>query len=120
MAGDHLPKDVGKMLFRFLQELANGHSGNRTPVPDLQGKARFSLDDINIASSTTDDIPLSETDSVITYNPSFASSETTIDSYKSEKTINSRKSRYNTLPRRKYADIALTHGIVSSDADVSD
>ena len=44
---------------------------------------------------------MDETDSFI-YNPSFASSETSIVSYKTESTINSRKSRYNALPRHKY------------------
>ena len=57
------------------------------------------LDDITITSkmtsSTTDDVP--ETGSFM-YNRSFASSDTSIVSYKTEKTVNSRKSRYNTLP----------------------
>ncbi len=76
---------------------------------------RFSLDDINVTSSTTD-----ETDSFI-YNPSFVSSETSIASYKTERTINSRKSRYNALPRRKYADVGrlrVPKGLVSLDVDV--
>ncbi len=75
---------------------------------------RFSLDNINVTSSTTD-----ETDSLI-YNPSFASSETSIASYKTERTINSRKSRYNALPRPKYADVGrlrLPQGLVSLDVD---
>ncbi|KAI9457011.1 hypothetical protein BJY52DRAFT_1274505 [Lactarius psammicola] len=79
---------------------------------------KFSLDDINVTSSTTDESP--ETDSFI-YNPSFASSEISIDSYKTERTINSRKSRYNALPRRKYADVGrsgLPRGLVSLDLDV--
>ncbi|KAI9451003.1 hypothetical protein BJY52DRAFT_135038 [Lactarius psammicola] len=76
--------------------------------------SRFSLDDINITSSTTYEIH--ETDSFI-YNPSFASSETSIASYKTERTINSRKSRYNTLPRRKYAGIGIPHGLVSLGVD---
>lgn len=63
-----------------------------------------------------------ETNSLI-YSPgsSFASSDTTsIASYKTEKSINSRKSRYNALPRRKYADIGqpkLPPGPVSKDID---
>ena len=60
---------------------------------------KFSLDDISITSkitsSTTDDIP--KTGSFI-YNRSFASSDTSIASYKTKKTVNSRKNRYNTLP----------------------
>ncbi|KAF8261677.1 hypothetical protein EI94DRAFT_1745470 [Lactarius quietus] len=79
---------------------------------------RFSFDDINISSSTTDDIP--ETDSFV-YNPSFASSDTSIASYKTEKTVNSRKSRYNALPRHKYADVGrlrLPQGPVSLDVVV--
>jgi hypothetical protein len=46
----------------------------------------------------------SETDSFI-YNPSFASSDSTIDSFKTERTVNSRKSRYNIAPRPKCADM---------------
>ncbi|SRR6266702_382971 len=49
------------------------------------------------------------------YNPSFSSSETSIASYKTERTINSRKSRYNALPRRKYADIGHPQGLRSLD-----
>ena len=78
---------------------------------------RFSLDDIDIISSTTYEIH--ETDSFI-YNPSFASSETSIASYKTERTINSRKSRYNTLPRRKCADTGIPRGRVSLDVDVAE
>ena len=75
------------------------------------------MDDINIAaptSSTTDEIP--EADSLI-YSPSFVSSES-ITSYKTEKTVNSRKSRYNALPRRKYAGIGLPNGQVSLGVDI--
>ena len=71
------------------------------------------MDDINITPSTTD-----ETDSFI-YNPSFASSETSIASYKTERTINSRKSRYNALPRHKYAGIGLPNGLMSLGDDVA-
>ena len=59
-----------------------------------------------------------ETDSIL-YSPSFILSDTTsIASYKTERSINSRKSRYNTLPRRKYAGIVqprLPTGLVSED-----
>ena len=75
------------------------------------------MDDINIASSNSSTMDeISETDSFI-YSPSFASSES-IASYKTEKTINSRKSRYNALPRRKYADIGLPNEQVSLGVDV--
>ena len=71
-------------------------------------------------ASNSDVVSLPDTYSFI-YNPSFVSSETSsISSYKTERTINSRKSRYNILPRRKYADIGhLRHpqGLVSSDVD---
>ncbi|KAN0137422.1 hypothetical protein V8E53_004867 [Lactarius tabidus] len=67
------------------------------------------MDDINITPSPTDEIP--ETDSFI-YNPSFASSES-IASYKTERSVNSRKSRYNALPRHKYAGIGLSNVIVT-------
>ena len=73
------------------------------------------MDDISIASSTTDEIP--ETNSHIS-SPSLGSSGTSIASYKTEKSINSRKSRYNALPRRKYAGIGLPNGLVSLDVDV--
>src|ERR1700761_3154686 len=85
---------------------------------------RFSLDDINITASATDDIPetdsFAETDS-FTYNPSFASSGTSIASYKTERTINSRKSRYNAPPRHKYADFGRLRppqGVVPLGVDV--
>lgn len=61
-----------------------------------------------------------DTDSVI-YNPSFSSNGyTSIASYKTEKSINSRKSRYNALPRRKYTGIGqrkLSQGLVSEEVD---
>lgn len=38
------------------------------------------------------------------YDEDLAASETSIASYKTEKTVNSRKSRYNVRPRHKYAD----------------
>ena len=69
---------------------------------------RLSMD--HIISPPTDDIP--ETDSFI-YNSSFAPSETSIASYKTEKTINSRKSRYNALPGHKYAGIGFPNDVVS-------
>ena len=85
---------------------------------------RFSLDDINTTASTTDDIPetdsFTETDS-LTYNPSIASSGTSIASHKTERTINSRKSRYNAAPRHKYADFGRSRppqGIVALGVDV--
>ena len=80
---------------------------------------RFSFDDISIASSTTDEIP--ETNSHIS-SPSLGSSGTSIASYKTEKSINSRKSRYNARPRHKYADCGPSHlgvpvGLMSLDID---
>ena len=53
------------------------------------------------------------------FKPSFASNETSISSYKTERTINSRKSRYNVLPQHKYAGIEYLwppRGPVSLDA----
>ena len=49
------------------------------------------------------------------YNPSLASSGTSIDSCKTERTVNSRKSRYNALPRHKYADhdLLMPQGLAS-------
>jgi hypothetical protein len=38
------------------------------------------------------------------YDPDLATSGTSIASYKTEKSVNSRKSRYNVRPRHKYAD----------------
>ena len=66
------------------------------------------MDHISITSSITDDTQ--ETGSFIS-NPSFASSEASIDSYKTERTINSRKSRYNALPRHKHAGIVPPNGL---------
>ena len=61
-----------------------------------------------------------ETNSLI-YSPSIVLSDTTsIASYKTERSINSRKSRYNALPRRKYAGIKQARpptGPVSKDVD---
>ncbi|KAH8989691.1 hypothetical protein EDB92DRAFT_1867046 [Lactarius akahatsu] len=54
------------------------------------------------------------------YNQYFASSEASIASYKTERTVNSRKSRYNALPRRKHADsgyLGVTEGIASLNVD---
>ena len=64
-------------------------------------------------------------------NASFASSQVSIASlsqisiasYKTDKAVNSRKSRYNALPRRKYANIirstlAKLEGFVSSDVQI--
>ncbi|KAI9444370.1 hypothetical protein BJY52DRAFT_1316590 [Lactarius psammicola] len=54
------------------------------------------------------------------YDPDLASSEISIASYKTERTVNSRKSRYNVLPRRKHPDsghLGVPQGIVSSDVD---
>jgi hypothetical protein len=87
----------------------------------------FSLDDhISITSATTDksfDTDSFGTDSVISI-ASSASSQTSIASYKTEKSINSRKSRYNALPRHKYAGLGHTRpplGPVLSDVeDASD
>ena len=61
-----------------------------------------------------DGLSLLKTDSFIT--------DTSIVSYKTEKSVNSRKSRYNALPRRKYADIRpprvpLGLGSVSEDVN---
>lgn len=64
----------------------------------LEVTAKVLSDDI-VAATVLD----SETDSLI-YNPSFASSDSTIDSYKTENTVISRKSRYNIAPRPKYPD----------------
>lgn len=75
-------------------------------------------DDISVASSIS--FQFFDTDSLI-YNPSFASSES-IASYKTEKSITSRKSRYNAAPRHKYAGtdhLMLPRGSVSLDVDDS-
>jgi hypothetical protein len=53
-------------------------------------------------------------------SPSLSSINTSIASYKTENSVNSRKSRYNALPRRKYADIGLPNpqaGLASKDAN---
>ncbi|KAF8264045.1 hypothetical protein EI94DRAFT_1832004 [Lactarius quietus] len=49
----------------------------------------------------------------------LATSGTTIASYQTEKTVNSRKSRYNTRPRHKYADHGYLRpqGFASLDVD---
>ncbi|KAH9168181.1 hypothetical protein EDB89DRAFT_1629378 [Lactarius sanguifluus] len=53
-------------------------------------------------------------------DPDLASSEASIASYKTERTVNSRKSRHNALPRRKYVDsdhLGVTEGIASLNVD---
>ncbi len=56
------------------------------------------------------------------YNPDLASSETSIASYKTARTVNSRKSHYSALPRRKHADsghLRVPQGLVSDVDDAS-
>ena len=70
-----------------------------------------------------DDVP--ETYSFIYPDRDFASSETSITSYKTERTVNSRKSRYNSRPRHKYADcgpsyLRVPQNLMSSDVDDSE
>ncbi|KAH9054706.1 hypothetical protein EDB87DRAFT_1825086 [Lactarius vividus] len=101
------------------EKTTNSYVGS---TPEANGRAyprRFSSDDISITSSTSDRLKFSETDSFI-YSSSLASSQTSIASYKTDMTINSRKSRYNTLPRQKYAGVgqsSLSSGPASSDVD---
>ena len=76
-----------------------------TPTTEASSRVyhpNSSFDDISIPSFATDeffDTISFDTDSLVS-NASFASSETSIASYKTEKSINSRKSRYT---RHKYA-----------------
>ena len=93
--GSHGPVRSGSAQTK--PALIERRTKRQTPVfPELEKTAEASNNDVD---------PLPETDSFI-YNPSFASSEaSSITSYKTERTINSRKSRYNALPRHKYADI---------------
>lgn len=86
-------------------------------------RSRYTIDDtISLSSSTSPAARdgFSETSSFVIYNPSLASSQTSIASYKTEKSIVSRKSRYNALPRRKYAGLEHLRsplGPVSSDVE---
>jgi hypothetical protein len=80
---------------------------------------RYSIEDDTISLSSSTPGGFSEADSFI-YNPSFASSQTSIASYKTEKSVISRKSRYNALPRHKYAGLEHSRsplGPVSSDVE---
>src|SRR6266702_977726 len=90
----------------------------RVDAPRSSQDSESSGRPIGIAGgSKTDEV--SETDSFI-YNPSFTTSEITIASYNTDKTINSRKSRYNALPRHKYAGIGhprLPQSLASLDVD---
>ena len=48
----------------------------------------------------------------------ISSNPTSLASYKTERSINSRKSRYNALPQRKYAGIGqFSQDLVSEDVD---
>ena len=99
-----------------------------TPTAEARPRLYDPTDNPSIASSITDyfSIASSITDEfsdAVSYmdNASFASSQTSITSYKTDRTVNSRKSRYNALPRRKYAGIihsTLPKGFVSSDVQV--
>ena len=63
---------------------------------------------------------LSESYSFIYPDRDFASSETSIASYKTERTVNSRKSRYNARPRHKYADCGPSYLRVPQNHMLSD
>ena len=98
-------------------------SGSAPPPPlgKMHGPETYCNTPVEaIAEASNDDvIGLPKIDSSI-YNPNFASSQTSITSYKTERTINSRKSRYDALPRRKYADVEhlrLPRGLVLSGFD---
>jgi hypothetical protein len=84
----------------------------------------FSFDDISITSSTTDEFfDANSFDTNSLSNESFASSQpetSSIASYKTEKSINSRKSRYNALPRHKYAGIEHSRPLDPVLSDVED
>ena len=73
------------------------------------------LEDANFRGPIDD---ASETYSFV-YDPSLATSGTSIASYKTEKTVNSRKSRYNERPRHKYADCGhlRPQGLMPLDVD---
>jgi hypothetical protein len=81
----------------------------------------FSFDDISITSSTTDEFfDTNSFDTNSLSNKSFASSQPSIASYKTEKSINSRKSRYNALPRHKYAGVEHLRPLDPVLSDVED
>ncbi|KAH8986799.1 hypothetical protein EDB86DRAFT_3245998 [Lactarius hatsudake] len=99
-------------------ETINSYVGSTTEA-NRAYHSRFSSDDINITSSTSDRLKFSETDSFM-YGPSLASSQTSIASYKTVRSITSRKSRYNTFLRHKYAGAgqsSLPSGPASLDVD---
>lgn len=86
----------------------------QTSCDDLLEVTASSLIDDAVADTVLD----SETDSLI-YNPSFASSDSTIASFKTENTVVSRKSRLNIAPRRKCPDSGYPRlpPLVSEDVD---
>ncbi|KAF8269280.1 hypothetical protein EI94DRAFT_1725716 [Lactarius quietus] len=95
-------------------------ASSSTPTSEGTGSSRayrprYSFDDtISLSSSTSDGF--SGTRSFI----SFASDQSSIASYKTEKSVNSRKSHYNTRPRHKYAGLEHLRppkGPVSSEFD---
>lgn len=93
-----------------------------TEASPREYRSRYTVDDtISLSSSTSPARDgFSETSSFVIYNPSLASSQTSIASYKTEKSIVSRKSRYNALPRHKYAGLEHLRsplGPVSSDVE---
>ena len=94
-----------------------------TEASPREYRSRYTIDDtISLSSSTSPAARdgSSETSSFVIYNPSIASSQTSIASYKTEKSIVSRKSRYNALPRHKYAGLERSRsplGPMSSDVE---
>jgi len=95
---------------------------NSSPTPTTEARSRVyqpnsSSDHISITSSITDES--FDTDSIIS-NASFA---TSIASYKTETSVNSRNSRCNYLPRHKYAGLGhsrLSLGVGPVLSDVED
>ncbi|KAH9168574.1 hypothetical protein EDB89DRAFT_2231792 [Lactarius sanguifluus] len=102
--------------------ISNPSFASSSPTTEANRRAyhpRFSSDHISTTSSISDTLTISETDSFM-YNPSLASSQTSIASYKTERSVISRKSRYNAFPRHKYAGVgqsSLPSGPASSDVD---
>lgn len=111
------------LLLRSTQELFQAGASPSTPKEPDTSPPRSSFTDSHVAATSSIDESIEETtlpsgaagigapvdrDDASSYSffydPSLAASGTSIASYKTERTVNSRKSHYNVLPRNKYAD----------------
>jgi hypothetical protein len=100
----------GTSTFKYEQSKATSEITIASYKSAMEGVLGTTMTTLSLGDTGTggsiDEVP--ETASFLS-EESLATSGTSITSYKTEKTVNSRKSHYNVLPRHKYAD----HGYLS-------